>query len=528
MKKNKVSLFAKLMSGLLVVAVIFMFSSAYSINRLKAIAKFFDTAYEDAVLPLYNWGQLHFATQDIEKLLYQHVATEDHEKQNRIKNDISEGLNFVLEFLRNQDGEELSEEVLAKFRHIKGDHTDHSTIDFSKEPTDHILAALKTHTDELMKLSDKVVSLSEDYMKEDAADMLEGTKGCRVFTVLDKAIYVIQERLKNRVREYRDQSLILHNQIRTGLIAGSVLSAVLAVFAAIFLSHAVTGPFKEIFRGLKTFSSEEIWYVGRQVVNVIGSLTHGSGNLAQASRQMAESSTEQAAIIEETSSSFEEMASMTKANADNAGEADSLMKKTNQVAEQANNSMAELTRSMDEIYNVSKETSKIIKIIDGIAFQTNILSLNAAVEAARAGEAGAGFAVVADEVRNLAMRTAEAAKNTADLIEGALKKIADGLNIVSRTGETFSEAADIALRAGQLLSEISGSSNEQAQVIGQMNNAVIEMDKVVQSNAGNAEQLHSQSEELRHLVGVLLAIVDPSASSGTGSGDLSLPKGKTE
>ena len=511
MKKNKVSLFVKLMSGLLFIAVIFLFFSAYSINRLEAIAIFFNTAYEDAVLPLDDCSRFRFTVEDVEKLLYQHVASEDYEKQNRIKNDISEDLNFILEFLRNQRVNEFSE-ALAKFRHEKGDHTDHSVIDFSKEPTEHILAALKTHVDELTKLSEKVINLSNDYMKEDAADMLEGIKGCRVFAVLAKATHALQERLKNRVGEYRDQSLILRDQVRTGLIAGSVLSAVLAVFVALFLSHAITRPFREIFRGLKIFSSEEIGCVGRQVVNVIDSLTHGSGNLAQASRQMADSSTEQAAIIEETSSSFEEMASMTKANADNAGEADRLMRKTNQVAELANSSMSELTSSMDEIYNVSKETSKIIKIIDGIAFQTNILSLNAAVEAARAGEAGAGFAVVADEVRNLAMRTAEAARNTADLIEAALKKIADGLDIVSRTSETFSEAADIALRAGQLLSEISGSSNEQAQVIGQMNSAVIEMDKVVQSNADSAEHLHSQSEELKNLVGVLLSIMEGTRS----------------
>ena len=133
---------------------------------------------------------------------------------------------------------------------------------------------------------------------------------------------------------------------------------------------------------------------------------------------MAEGASEQAASLEETSSSLEEMSSVTNQNAAHAQEADVLMKESNRVVNQANDSMVELTVSMDEILKAGEETQKIIKTIDEIAFQTNLLALNAAVEAARAGEAGAGFAVVADEVRSLAIRAADAAKNTANLIEG--------------------------------------------------------------------------------------------------------------
>jgi methyl-accepting chemotaxis protein len=221
-----------------------------------------------------------------------------------------------------------------------------------------------------------------------------------------------------------------------------------------------------------------------------------SGQVSSSSQQLAEGSSEQAASIEETSSSLEQMSSMTKQNADNAGQADNLMKEANQVVSKANTSMGELTHSMEEISKASEETSKIIKTIDEIAFQTNLLALNAAVEAARAGEAGAGFAVVADEVRNLAMRAADAAKNTAELIEGTVKKVKDGGDLVATTNDAFSEVAQSASKVGELVAEIAEASNEQSQGIGQVNTAVVEMDKVVQQNAANAEESASASEEM--------------------------------
>jgi methyl-accepting chemotaxis protein len=176
--------------------------------------------------------------------------------------------------------------------------------------------------------------------------------------------------------------------------------------------------------------------------------------------------------------------------------------------------MNRLTGSMREISTASEETSKIIKTIDEIAFQTNLLALNAAVEAARAGEAGAGFAVVADEVRNLAMRAAEAAKNTADLIEGTVKKVQDGSDLVNRTNEAFIQVSESSSKVGDLVGEISAASNEQAQGIEQVNTAVAEMDKVTQQNAANAEEsasaseeMSAQAEQMKAIVGELVALV---------------------
>jgi methyl-accepting chemotaxis protein len=169
--------------------------------------------------------------------------------------------------------------------------------------------------------------------------------------------------------------------------------------------------------------------------------------------------------------------------------------------------MVHLTSSMDEISKASEETSKIIKTIDEIAFQTNLLALNAAVEAARAGEAGAGFAVVADEVRNLAMRAAEAAKNTANLIEGTVKKIKEGSEVVQKTNTEFSEVQTSSAKMGELVGEISAASGEQAQGIEQIRKAVTEMENVVQRNAGNAEESASASEEMSAQAGQMKQFV---------------------
>ena len=187
---------------------------------------------------------------------------------------------------------------------------------------------------------------------------------------------------------------------------------------------------------------------------------------------------------------------MTKRNAESANQADRLMHEATGIIVRANDTMQNLTVSMNEISQASKDTQKIIKTIDEIAFQTNLLALNAAVEAARAGEVGAGFAVVADEVRNLAMRAAEAAKSTADLIDGTVKKINNGSDAVQKTNIEFAEVAAIVTKASELAGEIAASSREQEQGIGQLERAVQEMDKVVQQNATGAEENASMSQEI--------------------------------
>jgi len=269
--------------------------------------------------------------------------------------------------------------------------------------------------------------------------------------------------------------------------------------------------------------------VNKPINLVIGGLSETSENartaseaVADISRRMAAGSTEQASAIEQTSASLEEMSAMTRQNADNATQADKLMQLAKENTLQAEESMKRLIEFMREISTASGETKKIIHTIDEIAFQTNLLALNAAVEAARAGEAGAGFAVVADEVRNLALRAAEAAKNTGELIDGNMTMIHTGANLTESMSGEFTQVASNVIKARELVRDISAASQEQAQGVHQINQAVGEVDKVVQQTAANAEQtasastqLEEQAERMVDYVGRLKSLLEGTNEKGT-------------
>jgi methyl-accepting chemotaxis protein len=267
---------------------------------------------------------------------------------------------------------------------------------------------------------------------------------------------------------------------RASLITSSVSVAVL-VLGVLFAGLTV--------KNLNRILSRLAWSLGDGSAHIASA----AAQVSTASQTLAEGASEQAASIEETGSSLEELAAMTRRNAENS--------------KQANAAMEAIKTSSDDI-------AKIIKTIDEIAFQTNILALNAAVEAARAGEAGMGFAVVADEVRNLAQRSAQAAKETAAKIEGAMDRSNQGVQISGKVARALNEIVTKAREVDDLASEVAHASGEQTQGITQINSAVGQMDKVTQSNAATAEEsaaaaeeLNAQAETMKQSVAELLKLV---------------------
>ena len=252
-----------------------------------------------------------------------------------------------------------------------------------------------------------------------------------------------------------------------------------------------------------------------------GELSEGAEQIASAAEQvawssqrLAQGSSEQAASLEETSASTEEIAAMTRKNAENSQCAAELMSAVDRHVKDGNQTLEQMIQSMDQINSSSSRISKIIKVIDEIAFQTNILALNAAVEAARAGEAGMGFAVVADEVRNLAQRSAQAAKDTAALIEESIATSKDGSGKLNQVADVIRQITESAAKVKSLVDEVSLGSQEQSRGIDQISKAIAQMSQVTQSAAASAEESASASEELsaqssamREVVAELRALV---------------------
>ncbi len=274
--------------------------------------------------------------------------------------------------------------------------------------------------------------------------------------------------------------------------------------------------------------------VARALERIIASLTEASDQISSASEQvsassqsLAEGASEQAASVEETSSSLEEISSMTHQNADNTREANRIMSEEAAPNFQTiNERMERMKESIEKTVANSDETAKIVKTIDEIAFQTNLLALNAAVEAARAGEAGAGFAVVADEVRNLALRAAEAARETSDLIQASNGQIKEAAELNTQVVKALEANSEIAGKIGKLVGEVAEASDEQARGIDQISRAVSEMDKVTQQNAANAEESAAASEEMTAQARKMSFVVNELTALARGGGSIAGPSGE--
>lgn len=291
------------------------------------------------------------------------------------------------------------------------------------------------------------------------------------------------------------------------MVGGLILAFILGVVLAVIITLGITGPLNKIINSLNSGSEQT---------------TAAAGQVSASSQQLSQGTTEQASSLEETSSSLDEIASMTKSNADNASKANQMATEARNAGEKGSQAMGNLQTAMDGIAESGEKVSKIIKTIEEIAFQTNLLALNAAVEAARAGEHGKGFAVVAEEVRNLAQRAGVAARDTATLIEESGNRTKEGVEITKNAAESLGEIIDGSKKVADVVAEIAAASKEQSDGIGQITNAVSQMDQVTQQNAATSEEtaaaseeLSSQADSLKDMVSELQSMVGGSSSLNT-------------
>jgi methyl-accepting chemotaxis protein len=282
------------------------------------------------------------------------------------------------------------------------------------------------------------------------------------------------------------------------LIGGAIL-VTFTVVLAYFTIRSITCPIRNAVETLANGAEQA---------------AHAADQVSSASKSLADGASEQAASIEETSAALEQMSSMTHRNEENVKQVNLLAKEAREAAEKGTRDTQHMSAAMEAIKGASDDVSRIIRTIDEIAFQTNILALNAAVEAARAGEAGMGFAVVADEVRNLAQRSASAARDTTVKIEVAISTMVRGVQMSAQVTQTLHEITLKVRQVDELAAEVASASREQTQGITQINSAIGQMDKVIQSNAANAEesaaaaeQLNAQAETLKESVAGLSELV---------------------
>lgn len=293
------------------------------------------------------------------------------------------------------------------------------------------------------------------------------------------------------------------------LIIVGLSALALMISLGTIIANAITKPIQHAIEELTTGSSE---------------VSAASSQVEAASEALAEGTTEQAASIQETSSTLEETSSMIQQNNENTKQAAGMAKSTKNYADKSAQEMSTMMKSMEDLKQSSNEIAKIIKVIDEIAFQTNLLSLNAAVEAARAGDAGKGFAVVAEEVRNLAQRSAQAAKDTASIIENNISLSENSAVIAKTVNEALTQIDSEAKKVSELLEEISTATEEQTKGISEINKAIQQMEQVMESNSATADEsaaasreLASQAANVNEIVHSLIRLVEGANAANTSS-----------
>ena len=336
-------------------------------------------------------------------------------------------------------------------------------------------------TEKLINKRIAYIAALDEYLR---LQVLRNDLVAKVYGNLDEFINtvdrLIEATTKRAENETNKAASVLHLSITITFVL-LLFAIILGIFLSVVIVHSIVKPVSSAIEELSAGSKQ---------------VAIAANEISGASQGMASGASEQAASLEEISSSLNEITSMTKQTADHARNAETIVQDSVQKAKDSQNAMHRLQDAVAEIQKSSDDTAKILKDIDDIAFQTNLLALNAAVEAARAGEAGKGFAVVAEEVRNLAQRSAESAKKTADLIESSQSSSTHGVELAAETATTIEKIADASNKIASIMSEITSAADEQSRGVSQVNQAIGNMDQVTQANASASEELAASAEEL--------------------------------
>ncbi|HEX3043752.1 MAG TPA: methyl-accepting chemotaxis protein [Bacillota bacterium] len=354
----------------------------------------------------------------------------------------------------------------------------------AQEQPDAELAKLNLQIDEMDQSSrplvNKVVQMAIEGRQKDAVDLFMGSARPAVqkwLDVLAKVVAAVNEANKTATKT-----------VETGLLNSLYLLLFIGIVGVIF---GIT-----IFNFIHRNITQPVNSITKNITESTNQVAAAASQLSSSSSQLSAGSAEQASSIEETSATLKQTASMIQLNTEHTKQAAELAKQAKELSDKGNHQMEELMISMAELKKSSAQIAKIIKVIDDIAFQTNILALNAAIEAARAGEAGTGFAVVAEEVRNLAQRSAQAAKDTVAIIESNIESSEQETLIVDLVRKSLADITIQTKKVSELMEEIAAASQEQYQSIEQVNQAITQVEVITQQNSSTAEETAAAAEEL--------------------------------
>lgn len=487
---------AKLISCFILLSVFLGIVGVVGITNMNTINQSSEDMYNNNLIPIKELISFQVDLQNVRANQLLAIFEQNPDTyQSRIDeiNKLGEKTNIFLEkyekMVRNEEDRLLFDEVknsLVEYREARNEN-----LEFVKnQQYDKAIATMDIVTQARLKSDEKAQAL------------------------IDYNTQLAETNLKENTDNFAQQSIIMMSVIIAGIVIAITLGIVISNIISKQLNKLVkvadqiadgnldvvidiytkdeVGVLSKAFRKM----SDNLNNIMSNINSAAEQVTTGARQVSDSSMVLSQGSTEQASSVEELTASLEEISSQTQLNAKNAKKANSLSVLAKEDALQGDSQMKDMLQSMEEINESSANISKIIKVIDDIAFQTNILALNAAVEAARAGQHGKGFAVVAEEVRTLAARSANAAKETTDMIEDSIKKAENGTVIAKDTAGALNKIVTGIEEVAIIVNNIAIASEEQATGIEQINQGIMQVSEVVQNNSATSEESAASSEEL--------------------------------